>query len=156
MLTRETSSVMRFLSPESVGAVLSVFLPESLDWPERSRANRQNVKKKCNFFMSGESIIRRWRGGRRSALKCGTLLKIGTALEQSFKGEVEMNKFFFSAIAACGLLSLLLLTPAAWAQDATGKIAGNVTDATGALVAGATVVVTNLDTQTNKQTLTDN
>jgi hypothetical protein len=67
-----------------------------------------------------------------------------------------VNKFFFSATAAGGLLSLFLLAPAAWAQDATGKIAGNVTDASGALVTGATVVVTNLGTKTSKKTTTDN
>ena len=66
-----------------------------------------------------------------------------------------MNKFAFSATGGT-LVSLLLLAPSTWAQDATGKIAGNVTDASGALVSGATVVVTNLGTQTNKQTVTDN
>jgi hypothetical protein len=65
-------------------------------------------------------------------------------------------KFFFSATRAATLLSLLFLAPATWAQDATGKIAGNVTDATGALVSGATVVVTHLDTKTSKKTITDN
>jgi len=67
-----------------------------------------------------------------------------------------VNKFFFSAITAGALLGLLLLAPATWAQDATGKIAGNVTDATGALVSGATVTVTNLGTKTSKQTVTNN
>ena len=61
-----------------------------------------------------------------------------------------MNKSYLSLTA---LLSLLLLAPAAWAQDATGKIAGNITDATGALVAGATVVVTSLDTRITKRTV---
>jgi hypothetical protein len=72
------------------------------------------------------------------------------------KGEVEMNKFFFSTTTAAVVLALLFLPPAAWSQDATGKIAGNITDATGALVAGATVTVTNLGTKTSKQTVTDN
>jgi hypothetical protein len=58
-----------------------------------------------------------------------------------------VNKYF--------LVSLLLLAPAAWAQDATGKIAGNVKDASGGVVVGATIVVTNLDTKTTKQTITD-
>ena len=62
-----------------------------------------------------------------------------------------MNKFYLSLTA---LLSLLL-APAAWAQDATGKIAGNITDATGALVARATVVVTSLDTRITKRTVTN-
>ncbi len=61
-----------------------------------------------------------------------------------------MGRFLFSATA---LLSLLLLAPATWAQDATGKIAGNITDASGAVVPGAKVVVTNLDTKTTKQTI---
>ena len=61
-----------------------------------------------------------------------------------------MNKSYLSLTA---LLSLLLLAPAAWAQDATGKIAGNITDATGALIAGATVVVTSLDTRITKRTV---
>ncbi len=70
-----------------------------------------------------------------------------------------MGKFSFSATvvaATTALLSLLLLAPATWAQDATGKIAGNVTDPSGAVVPGAKVVVTNLDTQTSKQTVTNN
>ena len=57
--------------------------------------------------------------------------------------------------AAAGMLALLLTTPAVWAQDATGKVAGNVKDATGGVIPGATVIVTNLDTKTSKQTATD-
>jgi len=64
-----------------------------------------------------------------------------------FRGISNVNKYF--------LVSLLLLAPAAWAQDATGKIAGNVKDASGGVVVGATIVVTNLDTKTTKQTITD-
>ena len=66
-----------------------------------------------------------------------------------------MNKFLLSTLAAVGLLMLSLLARPTWAQDATGKIAGNITDATGAVVPGATVVVTNLDTKTSKKTTTD-
>jgi hypothetical protein len=69
-----------------------------------------------------------------------------------------MGKFSFSATVAAAttaLLSLLLLAPATWAQDATGKITGNVTDPSGAVVPGAKVVVTNLDTQTSKETVTN-
>jgi hypothetical protein len=69
---------------------------------------------------------------------------------------VDKFKFFFSATSATALLSLLLMAPASWAQDATGKIAGNITDASGAVVPGATVVVTNIDTKTTKQTVTSN
>lgn len=60
-----------------------------------------------------------------------------------------------SISAALALLSLSLLTPLSFAQDATGKITGNVLDASGGLVAGATVVVTNLGTKTSQQTVTD-
>ncbi len=67
-----------------------------------------------------------------------------------------MNKSYFSTKPVTALLSLLLLAPAGWSQDATGKIAGNITDATGALVPGAKIVVTNLDTTTTKQTVTNN
>ncbi len=61
-----------------------------------------------------------------------------------------MHKSFFLAIAS---FSILLLAPATWAQDATGKIAGNITDATGAVVPGSTVVVTNLETTISKRTV---
>src|SRR3984885_3953188 len=56
-------------------------------------------------------------------------------------------------MAAGGLISLLL-APVAWAQDATGKIAGNITDATGAGVPRANIVVTNLDTNIRKEAVT--
>ena len=62
-----------------------------------------------------------------------------------------MNKSIFLAI----VVGALLLTPASWAQDATGTVTGNVTDASGALVSGANVVVTNLGTKTSKQTVTN-
>ena len=67
-----------------------------------------------------------------------------------------MHKFYFPTKPVTALFSLLLLAPATWAQDATGKIAGNVTDASGALVAGATVTVTNVGTKISKQTVTNN
>src|SRR5271170_5160663 len=58
MLTRETSSVMRVLSPEGGGAALWF-----LDWPERSSASAQRTTTRYSFFMSGESIIGRGRSG---------------------------------------------------------------------------------------------
>jgi len=64
-----------------------------------------------------------------------------------------MHKSFFFATAS---LSILLLAAAAWAQDATGKIAGNITDATGAVVPGATIEVTNLETTISKRTVANN
>ena len=59
------------------------------------------------------------------------------------------------AAAVAALLSSLLMAPAVWAQDATGKVAGTVKDATGGVLSGAVVVVTSLDTKTSKQTVTD-
>ncbi len=53
------------------------------------------------------------------------------------------------------LVALVLFSLPVEAQDAFGKIAGNITDATGALIPGATVVVTNLDTKISKQTVAD-
>jgi hypothetical protein len=67
--------------------------------------------------------------------------------------EIEVDKFRFPTTA---LLSLWLLAPATWAQDATGKIDGTITDASGAVVSGATVIVTNLDTKATKETKANN
>lgn len=53
------------------------------------------------------------------------------------------------------LLTVLLCAPLTWSQDATGNIDGVITDATGAVVPGATVVVTNLGTKIAKQATTD-
>ncbi len=53
------------------------------------------------------------------------------------------------------LVLFLFLTAGLRAQDATGKIAGNVIDPTGAVIAGAKVTVTNVATQISKQTATD-
>src|ERR1700683_2580557 len=66
--------------------------------------------------------------------------------------EVDKFKFFLSATA---ILSMSLLEPATWAQDATGEIAGNITDPSGAVVPRATVIVTNLDTRTATQAVTN-
>ena len=63
-----------------------------------------------------------------------------------------MKKVLISAVA---LMSLLLLALATWAQDATGTIAGNITDASGAVVPGAMVTVTNLDTRTTKKAVSN-
>jgi len=53
------------------------------------------------------------------------------------------------------LAALVLFSLPVTAQDATGKIAGNITDATGAVIPGADVVVTNLETKTTKKTTTN-
>jgi carboxypeptidase family protein/TonB-dependent receptor-like protein len=44
----------------------------------------------------------------------------------------------------------------AWAQNAAGRILGNVTDPSGAAIAGAKVRVTNLARQSSQETVTDN
>jgi Carboxypeptidase regulatory-like domain/TonB-dependent Receptor Plug Domain len=63
-----------------------------------------------------------------------------------------MRKLFSFGTA---FLTVLLGAPLAWSQDATGNIDGVITDATGAVVPGATVVVTNLGAQISKQTTSD-
>jgi hypothetical protein len=66
-----------------------------------------------------------------------------------------MPRFSSPAALATALLSLLLILPAGWAQDATGKVVGTVKDATGAVIPNATVVVTNLETKVAKETISD-
>src|SRR6266851_3809097 len=56
--------------------------------------------------------------------------------------------------AAAALAALLITTPAL-AQNPTGTILGNVKDAQGAVVPGATVTATNLGTQYSRSTVTD-
>ncbi len=63
-----------------------------------------------------------------------------------------MRKLFSFGTA---LLALSLCAPLVWSQDATGNIDGVITDASGAVVPGATVVVTNLGTKIAKQATTD-
>jgi hypothetical protein len=53
------------------------------------------------------------------------------------------------------VLVALLYAPLVWSQDATGNIDGVITDASGAVVPGAMVTVTNLGTKIAKQTTTD-
>lgn len=52
-------------------------------------------------------------------------------------------------------LMVVLSAGAALAQDATGKISGNVTDPSGAVIATARVTVTNVATKVSKQTISD-
>ena len=49
---------------------------------------------------------------------------------------------------------LLAIHPIASAQDATGRIAGTVTDPTGAVIVGAKVSVTNMATRITRETVT--
>ncbi len=53
------------------------------------------------------------------------------------------------------LLFCLSGAAALWAQTATGRIVGTVTDPTGALIPGASITVTNVDTQVAYETLTN-
>src|SRR5713101_7788771 len=52
-------------------------------------------------------------------------------------------------------LAALLVTTSALAQTPTGTILGNIKDAQGAVVPGATVTATNLGTQYSRSTVTD-
>ncbi|HEX4808073.1 MAG TPA: carboxypeptidase regulatory-like domain-containing protein [Bryobacteraceae bacterium] len=63
-----------------------------------------------------------------------------------------MNKSIFATfVALLGCLCASL----SQAQDATGKIAGIITDPAGAIVQGATVTITNVGTDITKTTITD-
>ena len=55
----------------------------------------------------------------------------------------------------CAALALFLSGAAAVAQTITGSVRGTVTDPSGAVVAGATVTVTNTGTSVTTQTITD-
>ena len=66
---------------------------------------------------------------------------------------MRVRRQIFSSLFACFLLcsaSLWLVTPsAAWAQStSTGTVVGTVTDPSGALVAGATITLTDASTKT--------
>jgi len=53
------------------------------------------------------------------------------------------------------VLALVLASGAAWAQEATGKIVGTVTDPKGGVIPGAKVTVTNIATDVRQETVTD-
>ena len=57
--------------------------------------------------------------------------------------------------AATILPLALIAASAALAQDTTGKVAGNVTDPSGALVTGARIKVTNIETSISKEVVTN-
>jgi hypothetical protein len=62
---------------------------------------------------------------------------------------------YAKAIAAVIALAVVLgALPAAWAQDATGRIIGVATDPTGAVIPGVKVTVINADTKFTKDTVT--
>lgn len=61
----------------------------------------------------------------------------------------------FSLLFAALLFLMGSVAPATPAQNAAGRIIGNVTDPSGASVSGATVTVTNVATQVSQQAVTD-
>jgi hypothetical protein len=61
--------------------------------------------------------------------------------------------FFFLGLCT---VALKFVVPTVWAQNAGGRIIGNVTDQSGAAVPGATVTVTNAGTQISQKVVTDN
>ncbi|HNJ41791.1 MAG TPA: carboxypeptidase-like regulatory domain-containing protein, partial [Acidobacteriota bacterium] len=72
------------------------------------------------------------------------LIHLAVAPKKKRLGEREKSIFstavFFLAFALC------LFPSVAWGQAATGQLRGTVTDPSGAILAGATVTVTNQDT----------
>ena len=56
-------------------------------------------------------------------------------------------------LAVCALMPFMLPIPAS-AQDATGSVAGVISDPTGAVVQGAKITVTNVGTQISKDVAT--
>ncbi|HYL64639.1 MAG TPA: TonB-dependent receptor [Candidatus Methylomirabilis sp.] len=65
----------------------------------------------------------------------------------------RFNKAFLYFVVMMALLAFS--RPAAYGQDATGRVVGNVYDQTGAVVAGVRVVVTNVATKMTRETVTD-
>jgi hypothetical protein len=68
---------------------------------------------------------------------------------------VRFGKNGKSAGIAAVILACLFAALPLSAQTATGRIVGTVTDATGAVIPGATITVTNVETQITYQTLTN-
>src|SRR5215475_2053216 len=64
---------------------------------------------------------------------------------------VRVQKF-----ASCVVVvGLVLFAGLVFGQTATGRIVGSVSDPTGALIPGASILVTNVDTKVEYQTLTN-
>ncbi|MFZ0859917.1 MAG: carboxypeptidase-like regulatory domain-containing protein, partial [Candidatus Sulfotelmatobacter sp.] len=73
---------------------------------------------------------------------------------------MRVRRQLFSSLFACFLLCSAVLwlssAPSAWAQStSTGTVAGSVTDPSGALVAGATVTLTDTSTKTSRSVATN-
>ena len=58
-------------------------------------------------------------------------------------------------VILCTLLVCLFCVSLLWSQTATGRIIGTVSDPTGALIPGASITVTNVETQVTYQTMTN-
>jgi hypothetical protein len=70
---------------------------------------------------------------------------------------MNRSKRFRILLLSLSVLAFLLTAQdLARAQDATGRIVGNVTDPSGAPILGAAVTVTNEGTQISRTTTTDN
>jgi hypothetical protein len=61
------------------------------------------------------------------------------------------------SVRVCALVALVLILAhgMAWAQEATGKIVGTITDPKGGVIPGTKVTVTNVATDVSRQTTTD-
>src|SRR5262249_61742927 len=64
------------------------------------------------------------------------------------------NRMGYKFVLAFAIGLLLAMHALAWAQDATGRIVGTVTDPTGAVIVGAKVIVTNVATRIARETVT--
>src|SRR5438552_1375484 len=53
------------------------------------------------------------------------------------------------------LIACLSVVPTLWSQTTTGRIVGTVSDPTGALIPGASITVTNVDTQATSVSITN-
>lgn len=68
----------------------------------------------------------------------------------------KAGESFFRWRTTVLFIGLVLLIPwTSWAQDATGKVVGTVTDQQGAVIQGAKVTVTNMATKMSRETTTD-
>ena len=65
------------------------------------------------------------------------------------------RKFLLLSWLPLSLLLLLACAPAGWAQRTTADVLGTVVDPTGAVLQGATITVTNLDTAAEYTAVSD-
>lgn len=80
----------------------------------------------------------------------------GVGIFNRFKQWWSMNSLSLVVrVFALLALALVLANGAAWAQEATGKIIGTITDPTGGVIPDAKVTVTNVATQVSRETATD-